>query len=179
MKPDEIAAAKEALADPNISARDKAYYTELLKNQPASATGDIADQARSGLDPKKGKPEVYDRQKQLAALGAKMKDGVTPLGLDGVNGNDTIKAEKEFGYLVIDPKTTIRPNGPHGTQRPVNPADIKSIQSWIKAVKEKRKTMEEVPPVYMDIVKKQSTIKESTGFTDDELNRIVSLVHHR
>ena len=105
-----------------------------------------------------------------------MKDGVTPLGLDGVKGTDTIKAEKEFGYLIIDPKTNITVNG---AIRAVNPNDIKSIQSWIKAVKEKRKKMEEVPPVYMDIVKKQSTIKESTGFTDDELNRIVSLVHHR
>jgi hypothetical protein len=134
------------------------------------------DSSRPGLDPKKGKPEVYDRQKQLAALGAKMKDGVTSLGLDGVNGTDTIKAEKEFGHLIVDPKTTIVVNG---TPRAVNPNDIKSIQSWIKAVKEKRKKMEEVPPVYMDIVKKQSAIKESTGFTNDELNRIVSLVHHR
>jgi hypothetical protein len=176
LKPDEIKAAQEALKDPSISARDKAYYTELLKNQPSATTGDIADQARPGLDPKKGKPEVYDRQKQLAALGAKMKDGVTPLGTDGVRGNDTIAAEKQFGSMIIDPKTTIIVNG---TSRAVNPADIKSIQSWIKAVTEKRKKMEEVPPVYMDIVKKQLAIKESTGFTNDELNRIVSLVHHR
>jgi len=175
LKPDEIKAAQEALKDPNISARDKAYYTELLKNQPASATGDTADQARPGLDPKKGKPEIWDRQKQLADLGAKGKDGLV-LKTDGIKGNDTIAAEKEFGSMIIDPKTTITVNG---ASRAVNPADIKSIQSWIKAVKEKRKKMEEVPPVYMDIVKKQSAIKESTGFANEELSRIISLVHHR
>jgi hypothetical protein len=232
LTPDEIAAAKEALADPSISARDKAYYTELLKNQPgsgdaakeapktryktpeeydkeiarfsskydmklkanqqyianleaekaqlinrpASATGDTANPDRPGLDPKKGKPEVYDRQKQLAALGAKMKDGTTPLGLDGVNGNDTIAAEKEFGRLIIDPKTTIVVNG---APRVVNANDIKNIQSWIKAVKAGKQKMDQVPAVYMDIVKKQSAMKESTGYTNDELNRLVSLVHHR
>ncbi len=36
LTPDEIKAAQEALRDPTIGPRDKAYYTELLKNQPAS-----------------------------------------------------------------------------------------------------------------------------------------------
>lgn len=35
LTPDEIKAAQEALRDPTIGARDKAYYTELLKNQSA------------------------------------------------------------------------------------------------------------------------------------------------
>ena len=158
-------------------------YIEILQaekaqlvNPSATATGNTANSDRPGLDPKKGKPEVYDRQKQLAALGAKMKDGVTPLGLDGVNGNDTIAAEKEFGRLIVDPKTTIVVNG---APRVVNANDIKSIQSWIKAVKDGRQKMDQVPAVYMDIVKKQSAMKESTGYTNDELNRLISLVHHR
>jgi hypothetical protein len=176
----DLARAKELLAlhksgkEP-LGARDLDYFTKLVANQSGSATGDVADQARPGLDPKKGKPEVWDRQKQLAALGAKGKDGQI-LKTDGVRGNDTIAAEKEFGSMMIDPKTNITVNG---AVRVVNPNDITSIQSWIKAVKEKRKKMEEVPPVYMDIVKKQSAIKESTGYTNDELSRIVSLVHHR
>ena len=36
LTPDEIKAAQEALRDPTIGPRDKAYYTELLKNQSAS-----------------------------------------------------------------------------------------------------------------------------------------------
>jgi LysM repeat protein len=192
---DDITRAMELLALHNsgkekLSARDLDYFTKMVANsnaqsdaaagqnsagQPGGSNLPGADQARPGLDPKKGKPEVYDRQKQLAALGAKGKDGQI-LKTDGVRGDDTIAAEKEFGSMIIDPKTNITVNG---AVRVVNPADIKSIQSWIKAVKEKRKKMEEVPPVYMDIVKKQSAIKESTGYTNDELSRIVSLVHHR
>jgi hypothetical protein len=145
-----------------------------------SGTGDqpqSKDPSRPGLDPK-GKPDVYDKQKQLAELGAKNKDG-TKLKTDGVRGNDTIKAEKEFGYLIIDPKTTISVNG---TVRPVNPADIKNIPTWIKAVKEKRKTIEEVPLVYMDVVKKQLSMKESYNTNgqlmyneDQTLARIIQL----
>ena len=181
---DELKAAEEALKDPNVSARDKEYYKNLLAAQKektgASSTDTTvqpdANSARPGLDPK-GKPDVYDRQKQLADLGATNKDG-TKLKTDGVRGNDTIKAEKEFGYLIIDPKTKITVNG---TTRPVNPADIKNIPTWIKAVKEKRRKIEEVPLVYMDIVKKQLSIKESYNTTgqmyneDQTLARIIQL----
>ena len=142
-----------------------------------SGTGDQPQNStRPGMDPK-GKPEVYDRQKQLADLGATNKDG-TKLKTDGITGDDTRKAEKEFGYLIIDPKTKITVNG---TTRPVNPADIKNIPTWIKAVKEKRKKIEEVPLVYMDIVKKQLSIKESYNTTgqmyneDQTLARIIQL----
>jgi peptidoglycan hydrolase-like protein with peptidoglycan-binding domain len=182
---DELKAAEEALKDPNVSARDKEYYKNLLaaqkeKNGASSTNTTVqadANSARPGLDPK-GKPDVYDKQKQLAELGAKNKDG-TKLKTDGVRGTDTIKAEKEFGYLIIDPKTTISVNG---TVRPVNPADIKNIPTWIKAVKEKRKTIEEVPLVYMDVVKKQLSMKESYNTNgqlmyneDQTLARIIQL----
>ena len=135
------------------------------------------DSSRPGLDPKKGKPDVYDRQKQLAALGAKSKDG-TALKTDGIKGNDTTKAEKEFGYLIIDPKTNITVNG---ATRAVNPNDIKSIQSWIKAVKDGRQKMEQVPPVYADIAKKQLSVKEDIDAelpmlsTEPTLARIIQL----
>jgi len=103
-KPDEIAAAKEAIADHNsgkakLSARDLDFYTKIVANSTQTS-----------------------------------------------------------GQSAIDPKTTITVNG---VVRPVNPNDIKSIQSWIDAVKDKRKKMEEVPPVYLDIVKKQLSTKES------------------
>jgi LysM repeat protein len=50
LTPDEIKAAQEALRDPTIGPRDKAYYTELLKNQPASPATQAKPTGTSAYD---------------------------------------------------------------------------------------------------------------------------------
>jgi hypothetical protein len=86
-------------------------------------------------------------------------------------------------YAGLDPKYVINSrtrlvHAPTGISREVKPSEIPLINSWIKAVKNGTDKLENVPPVYADLVKKQLAIKES-GFANEELNRIVSLVHHR
>jgi len=176
--PDEIKAAEEALNDPTIKASEKKFYQNIVDAQKEK-TNTSADTQRPGLDAK-GKPDVYDRQKQLAELGAKGKDGQI-LKPDGVKGEDTRKAEKEFGYLIIDPKTMVKIND-ISAPRIITPQGIKNAQTWIKAVKAGTQKMEQVPPVYADIVKKALSIKENyeTGnqsvYSEDQsLARIVQL----
>jgi hypothetical protein len=65
---DEIKAAEEALKDPNVSARDKKYYTELLKNQsanqPISTTGGT-DSAIKSIENYFGKPITKEEYSAL------------------------------------------------------------------------------------------------------------------
>jgi hypothetical protein len=176
---------------------------------------------RPGLDPKKGKPEIWDRQKQLqdaGALNIKGPNKGKPLTCDGIEGDNTRAAEKEFGPKIgKTPPVTNKPGNDQQVYTP--PAETASpaeIAKWLSANEPKPKMgeyfwvngkryewhprsgwKENVPftwdssdkdykrqqakytgkeggPNDQDMVK-----RESVGYANDELNRIISLVHHR
>jgi hypothetical protein len=118
---------------PNSSKEDKRYtpipWGDKRFSWP-SARGGVTerDPQRPGLDPKKGKPEVYDRQKQLQDAGALNTTGKNKgkkLTLDGIDGDNTKAAEKAFGAKLPAMKQDAPP--PEG-------ATDKEIISFIEKV---------------------------------------------
>ena len=101
LTPDEIKAAQEALRDPTIGPRDKAYYTELLKNQPAHPTNMSYDKNGKALFPMANPLANQNAQPVPAAAGSVVIKPGDTLSRIAQNNGTTVQA-----IMALNPSIT-------------------------------------------------------------------------